>query len=69
MAYSDRVVKRFEGVLKNPEAHNVGRVGPADPDIETGMVGAPACGDVMRLQSQVADNVITDIQFKTYGCG
>jgi|TARA_B110001454_G_scaffold218817_1_gene248063 nitrogen fixation NifU-like protein len=69
MAYSQKVVKRFEDVLKNPEAHNVGRFDPNDPDIGTGMVGAPACGDVMRLQLQVTDNVITDIRFKTYGCG
>jgi len=69
MAYSDRVVKRFENVLKNPEAHSVGRFDPNDPNVGTGMVGAPACGDVMRLQLQVDNGVITDIKFKTYGCG
>ena len=69
MAYSDKVVERFENVLKNPEAHNVERFDPNDPNIGTGMVGAPACGDVMRLQLQVTDNIITDIKFKTYGCG
>ena len=69
MAYSDRVVKRFENVLKNPEAHSVGRFDPNDPNVGTGMVGAPACGDVMRLQLQVDNDVITDIKFKTYGCG
>lgn len=69
MAYSAKVVKRFEDVLKNPTAHSVGRFDPADPHIGTGMVGAPACGDVMRLQLKVVDNIIEDIKFKTYGCG
>ena len=69
MAYSDRVVKRFENVLKNPEKHSVGRFDPNDPNIGTGMVGAPACGDVMRLQLQVEKDIIQDVKFKTYGCG
>ena len=69
MAYSDKVVKRFEDVLKNPEAHNVGRFDPADPNIGTGMVGAPACGDVMRLQLQVTDKVIKAIKFIASCCG
>ena len=69
MAYSDRVVKRFENVLKNPEKHSVGRFDPEDPNIGTGMVGAPACGDVMRLQLQVENGIINDVKFKTYGCG
>ena len=53
MAYSKRVVERFDNVLKNPEAHSVGRFDPDDPNVATGMVGAPACGDVMRLQVKV----------------
>ena len=69
MAYSQRVVRRFEEVLKNPEAHNVGRFDPKDSKIGTGMVGAPACGDVMRLQVEVQEDIITDVKFKTYGCG
>ena len=67
MAYSQRVVRRFEEVLKNPEAHNVGRFDPKDSKIGTGMVGAPACGDVMRLQVEVQEDIITDVKFKTYG--
>ena len=69
MAYSEQVVQRFENVLKNPQAHNVGRFNPEDPNIGTGMVGAPACGDVMRLQIDVTDDVIKNVKFKTYGCG
>jgi len=69
MAYSPRVVQRFEEVLKNPQAHNVGRFNPEDSNIGTGMVGAPACGDVMRLQIEVENDEITDVKFKTYGCG
>ena len=69
MAYSQRVVRRFEEVLKNPEAHSVGRFDPQDSKIGTGMVGAPACGDVMRLQIEVEDDKITNVKFKTYGCG
>ena len=69
MAYSEQVVQRFENVLKNPQAHNVGRFNPDDPNIGTGMVGAPACGDVMRLQIDVKDDIIENVKFKTYGCG
>ena len=63
MAYSDKVLDHYE----NPR--NVGKFDPAKDNIGTGMVGAPACGDVMRLQIQVEDGVITDAKFKTYGCG
>ena len=69
MAYSQQVVQRFQKVLKDPKAHNVGRFDPADPNIGTGMVGAPACGDVMRLQIDVEHDKIKDVRFKTYGCG
>ena len=70
MAYSKKVVDKFENTLKNPEKFNVGRFDPKDGDVGTGMVGAPACGDVMRLQIEVNEkNVITDCKFKTYGCG
>ena len=62
MAYSDKVMDHYE----NPR--NVGKW-EIDDSIGTGMVGAPACGDVMRLQIKVEDNVITDAKFKTYGCG
>jgi nitrogen fixation NifU-like protein len=62
MAYSDKVLDHYE----NPR--NVGKWDPAD-NIGTGMVGAPACGDVMRLQIKVENDVITDAKFKTYGCG
>ena len=50
MAYSKQVVDRFEEVLNNPEKHAVGRFDPKDPMVATGMTGAPACGDVMKLQ-------------------
>lgn len=63
MAYSDKVIDHYE----NPR--NVGSFDKGDPDIGTGMVGAPACGDVMKLQIKVTDGVITDARFKTYGCG
>lgn len=64
MAYSDKVMDHYE----NPR--NVGRFNDDDSDIGTGMVGAPACGDVMRLQIKVGDDgIITDAKFKTYGCG
>ena len=69
MAYSKRVIERFDNVLKNPEAHSVGRFDPDDPNVATGMVGAPACGDVMRLQFKVEKGIIQDVKFKTYGCG
>jgi nitrogen fixation NifU-like protein len=64
MAYSDKVIDHYE----NPR--NVGKFDETDESIGTGMVGAPACGDVMRLQIQVSDDgIIEDAKFKTYGCG
>ena len=70
MAYSNKVVQRFEDVLNNPKAHSVGRFDPKDPMVATGMVGAPACGDVMKLDLKLDDNDrILDVKFKTYGCG
>ncbi len=64
MAYSKKVLDHYE----NPR--NIGRFDENDPQVGTGMVGAPACGDVMRLQIKVGDNgVIEDARFKTYGCG
>ena len=70
MAYSKQVVDRFESVLNNPEKHAVGRFNPKDADVATGMVGAPACGDVMKLQLKLdEDEKILDVKFKTYGCG
>lgn len=63
MAYSDKVIDHYE----NPR--NVGAFDKNDTNIGTGMVGAPACGDVMKLQIKVEDGVITDARFKTYGCG
>lgn len=64
MAYSDKVLDHYE----NPR--NVGTLNKEDPNVGTGMVGAPACGDVMRLQIKVNDaGVIEDAKFKTYGCG
>ena len=70
MAYSKEVVERFESVLENPKAHSVGRFDPKEPNVATGMVGAPACGDVMKLQLKLdSAERIVDIKFKTYGCG
>jgi nitrogen fixation protein NifU and related proteins len=69
MAYSKEVVDRFEGVLKNPLKYNVGRFNPKDADVASGMVGAPACGDVMKLDLKIKDETIKDVKFKTYGCG
>ncbi len=63
MAYSEKVLDHYE----NPR--NVGKMDIKDPTVGTGMVGAPACGDVMKLQIKVEDDVITDAKFKTYGCG
>lgn len=64
MAYSDKVLDHYE----NPR--NVGKLDADDANVGTGMVGAPACGDVMRLQIRVnADGIIEDAKFKTYGCG
>ena len=61
--YSDKVLDHYE----NPR--NVGRMDREDTDVGTGMVGAPACGDVMQLQIRVEDGIIQDAKFKTYGCG
>jgi len=70
MAYSQKVVERFESVLNDPNAHSVGRFDPKDPNVATGMVGAPACGDVMKLDLKLNDDDrILDVKFKTYGCG
>ncbi len=64
MAYSDKVIDHYE----NPR--NVGKLDTTDTHVGTGMVGAPACGDVMRLQIRVSDDgIIEDARFKTYGCG
>ena len=63
MAYSEKVLDHYN----NPR--NVGSLDKNDPSVGTGMVGAPACGDVMKLQIMVEDGVITDARFKTYGCG
>jgi nitrogen fixation NifU-like protein len=64
MAYSEKVLDHYE------HPRNVGSMDKGDPRVGTGMVGAPACGDVMRLQIQVGDDgVIRDAKFKTYGCG
>jgi nitrogen fixation NifU-like protein len=63
MAYSDRVIDHYE----NPR--NVGSFDKAEDNIGTGMVGAPACGDVMKLQIKVENGIIQDARFKTYGCG
>jgi nitrogen fixation NifU-like protein len=63
MAYSEKVIDHYE----NPR--NVGSFDSTDDSIGTGMVGAPACGDVMKLQIKVENGIITDARFKTYGCG
>jgi len=63
MAYSPQLIDHYE----NPR--NVGSFSKEDDDVGTGMVGAPACGDVMKLQIKVKDGIITDARFKTYGCG
>lgn len=63
MAYSDKVIDHYE----NPR--NVGSLDKDAEDVGTGVVGAPECGDVMKLQIQVEDGVITDAKFKTFGCG
>ena len=71
MAYSEKVVKRFNDVTNNPAAHGVGRFDPKDPTVATGMTGAPACGDVMKLDLKLdpETDTILDVKFKTYGCG
>ena len=64
MAYSEKVIEHYE----NPK--NVGTLDKEDPNVGTGLVGAPACGDVMRLQLKISDEgVIQDAKFKTFGCG
>ena len=63
MAYSDKVLDHYE----NPK--NVGTLDKSKSNVGTGLVGAPECGDVMRLQIEVNDNIITDAKFKTFGCG
>ncbi len=69
--YSKEVVERFQGVLNSPKQFSVGRFDPKDPTVATGMTGAPACGDVMKLQLKIDpdNNRIVDVKFKTYGCG
>ncbi len=63
MAYSEKVEDHFN----NPR--NVGSLDKNDPDVGTGIVGAPSCGDVMRLQLKIKDDIIKDVKFKTFGCG
>ena len=63
MAYSDKVIDHYE----NPK--NVGTLDKTKSNVGTGLVGAPECGDVMRLQIEVVDNIIVDAKFKTFGCG
>ena len=64
MAYSDKVIDHYE----NPQ--NVGSLDKSDPSVGTGLVGAPACGDVMKLQLRISeDGIIEDAKFKTFGCG
>ena len=63
MAYSEKVIDHYE----NPR--NVGSLDKNDDDVGTGLVGAPACGDVMKLQIKVKDGIIEDAKFKTFGCG
>ncbi len=63
MAYSEEVIDHYE----NPR--NVGSMDKNDPSVATGMVGAPACGDVMKLQLKIEEGIIIDAKFKTYGCG
>ena len=63
MAYSKQVLDHYE------HPRNVGSLDKSDPNVGTGMVGAPACGDVMKLQIKVSNDIIVDAKFKTYGCG
>ena len=71
MPYSKKVLDRFNAVTNNPGAHGVGRFDPNDPNVATGLTGAPACGDVMKLDIKLNPDteVIEDVKFKTYGCG
>ena len=63
MAYSEKVIEHYE------HPRNVGTLDKNDPNVGTGLVGAPACGDVMKLQIKVVDGIIEDAKFKTFGCG
>ena len=63
MAYSEKVLEHYNNPL------NVGKFDPTIDSVGTGMVGAPSCGDVMKLQIKVKDDIIEDVKFKTYGCG
>ena len=63
MAYSAKVLDHYNNT------RNVGKMDMKDPHVGTGMVGAPACGDVMKLQIRIEDDIVTDAKFKTYGCG
>lgn len=63
MAYGEKVIDHYQ----NPR--NVGTLDKSQPSVGTGLVGAPECGDVMRLQIQIEDGIITDAKFKTFGCG
>ena len=71
--YSRKVIQKFEETLNNPQAHNVGCMDSYANKVGTGMVGAPACGDVMKLQIKCKQegnkHIIEDVKFKTYGCG
>lgn len=70
MAYSKKVIDRFEGVLNSPQQFSVGRFDPQDPNVATGMTGATSCGDIMKLQLKLDEEErIIDVKFKTYGCG
>ena len=70
MPYSKEVNERFYGVLNSPKQFSVGRFDPNDPDVATGMTGAPACGDVMKLQLKLdKDDRIIDVKCNTYRCG
>ena len=72
MAYSKKVIDKFEKTLREPEKNSVGKWDPSENNVGTGMVGAPACGDVMRLQIKCEpegdSHIIKDVKFKTYGC-
>ena len=66
MAYSKKVLDRFYGVLNSPQQFSVGRFDPKDPNVATGMTGAPACGDVMKLQLKLdANDRVINVKFKT----
>jgi len=71
LAYSKKVTDRFYEVLNSPKQFSVGRFDPKDPNVATGLTGAPACGDVMKLDLKLdpETDTILDVRFKTYGCG